>query len=175
MIPVCCCGAKALPVRFLYTTYGPCSTNRPNMEVPPGPPCSQSRTGASSWAPCKEYNKNKVNSSAPSRGEQVYNSCKPGFYCEYQSNNRLFRVLNNEKSAHTNSFRLKAQVVVVVEESHPRNMLKALTGHTTFSWKTLACEASSDELLFKECWFLNYLFVFCFSTSGILTSKIYIQ
>ena len=38
--------ANVLPVKFLYTTYGPCSTNRPNMEVPPGPPCSQSITGA---------------------------------------------------------------------------------------------------------------------------------
>lgn len=40
------------PVRFLYTTYGPCSTKRPNMEVPPGPPCNHSRTGDFSL-PCR--------------------------------------------------------------------------------------------------------------------------
>lgn len=57
------------PVMFLYTTYGPCSTKSPNMEVPPGPPCSQSSTGALSWPACQSERDTEMGKlSAPPSG-----------------------------------------------------------------------------------------------------------
>lgn len=56
------------PVRFLCTTYGPCSTKRPNMEVPPGPPCNHSRTGDFSLACRTDQDTARGEISAPPSG-----------------------------------------------------------------------------------------------------------
>ena len=44
--------ARSTSVPFASTCNGPCSTNKPNKEEPPGPPCSQISSGASGLPDC---------------------------------------------------------------------------------------------------------------------------
>ena len=47
-------GVSYLHLRSFVTVKGPFSAKRPNMEVPPGPPCNQSNTGAFTGSDCRQ-------------------------------------------------------------------------------------------------------------------------